>query len=29
MSLIKKLDRGNSVTWEYGDPLAINLCKPQ
>ena len=24
MSLIKKLDRGNSVTWEYGDPLAIN-----
>jgi len=24
MSLIKKLDRGGSVTWEYGDPLAIN-----
>lgn len=24
MNLIKKLDRGNSVTWEYGDPLAIN-----
>jgi len=23
MALIKKLDRGGSVTWEYGDPLAI------
>jgi hypothetical protein len=23
MKLIQKLDRGGSVTWEYGDPLAI------
>lgn len=23
MALIKQLDRGDSVTWEYGDPLAI------
>ena len=23
MNLIKKLDRGDSVTWEYGDPLAV------
>ena len=23
MALIKQLDRGGSVTWEYGDPLAI------
>ncbi len=23
MNLIKKLDRGGSVTWEYGDPLAV------
>jgi len=23
MQLIKQLDRGGSVTWEYGDPLAI------
>ena len=23
IALIKKLDRGGSVTWEYGDPLAI------
>ena len=23
MNLIKQLDRGGSVTWEYGDPLAV------
>ena len=23
MNLIEKLDRGESVTWEYGDPLAV------
>ena len=23
MALIQQLDRGGSVTWEYGDPLAI------
>ena len=23
MELIENLDRGGSVTWEYGDPLAI------
>ena len=23
MLMIKNLDRGGSVTWEYGDPLAI------
>ena len=23
IALIKQLDRGGSVTWEYGDPLAI------
>ena len=23
MKLIEQLDRGGSVTWEYGDPLAI------
>ena len=22
MNLIEQLDRGGSVTWEYGDPLA-------
>jgi 2,5-diketo-D-gluconate reductase A len=24
MKLIETLDRGGSVTWEYGDPLAVN-----
>jgi len=23
MNLIQKLDRGGSVTWEYGDPLEV------
>jgi 2,5-diketo-D-gluconate reductase A len=23
MNLIEQLDRGGSVTWEYGDPLAV------
>ena len=23
MQLIETLDRGGSVTWEYGDPLAV------
>ena len=23
MKLIEQLDRGDSVTWEYGDPLAV------
>ena len=23
MLLIESLDRGGSVTWEYGDPLAV------
>jgi hypothetical protein len=23
MKLLQELDRGESITWEYGDPLAV------